>query len=55
MPSIGAGVIALLAGWIIDGMIQPFLGTNVSLVVSFVGSTVAFFVVRRWLKELRDG
>jgi len=48
-------VIAMLAGWIVDAMLEPFLGTGVTLVVSFVGSTVAFFFVRRWLKELRDG
>ena len=55
MPSIGAGVIAMVAGWIIDAMLQPLLGTSVTLVVSFVGATAAFFVVRKWLKELRDG
>jgi uncharacterized membrane protein YdjX (TVP38/TMEM64 family) len=48
-------VIALLAGWIVDAMLDPLLGTGVTLVVSFVGSTVAFFVVRKWLKELRGG
>jgi uncharacterized membrane protein YdjX (TVP38/TMEM64 family) len=55
LPSIGASVIAMLAGWIMDAMLEPFLGTNVTLVLSFVGTTVVFFLVRRWLKELRDG
>jgi len=46
---------ALLAGWVIDAMLQPFLGMGLTLVLSFAGSTVVFFIVRRWLKELRDG
>jgi uncharacterized membrane protein YeaQ/YmgE (transglycosylase-associated protein family) len=55
MPSMGGALAALLAGWMIDGMCQPILGVGVTLVLSFVGSTVAFFVVQRWLKSLRDG
>jgi hypothetical protein len=45
----------MLLGWMIDDMIRPLLGTGVTLVVSFVGSTIAFFWVRNWLKQLRDG
>ena len=55
MPTLGASVIALLAGWIVDAMLQPFLGVGPTLVLSFAGSTVVFFIARRWLKELRDG
>ena len=45
----------MLAGWIVDAMLEPFLGSGVTLTVSFVGSTVVFFMTRKWLKELRDG
>jgi len=55
MPSLGAGVAAMLVGWIVDEVLQPFLGMGFTLMVSFVVSTVAFFFVRKWLKELRDG
>ena len=52
---IGAGLAAMLLGWLIDAMFQPYLGTGASLILSFVISTVAFFMVRRWLNELRHG
>jgi hypothetical protein len=45
----------MLLGWIIDDALQPFLGTGVTLLISFVASTVVFFMVRNWLKQLRDG
>jgi hypothetical protein len=54
MPSIGAGVAAMLAGWMIDDLLQPYLGTGPTLVLSFAGSTVVFFVALTWLKNLRD-
>ena len=53
MVSLGASLAAMLAGWIIDDVFQPFLGTGPTLVLSFVGSTIAFFFARSWLKELR--
>ena len=55
LPTIGAGVIALLAGWMIDAMLQPLFGTGPTLVVSFLGSSVLFYMARKWLRELRDG
>jgi hypothetical protein len=53
MPSIGAGLAALLAGWVTDGLLQPYLGTGVTLLPSFAVSTIVFYVARRWLLELR--
>jgi TM2 domain-containing membrane protein YozV len=53
MPSIGAGLAALLAGWMVDGLLQPYLGTGVTFLLSFALSTVIFFAARRWLLELR--
>lgn len=55
MPALGGSVAALLAGWLIDAMLDPFLGTGPTLLVSLVGSTVVFFFARKWLKDLRDG
>jgi hypothetical protein len=45
--------VASLVGWLVDDLVQPFLGTGVTLVLSFVCSTVIFVVARRWLIELR--
>jgi hypothetical protein len=42
-----------LAGWLIDALLEPLLGTAVTLFVSLVASTAAFFFTREWLKELR--
>lgn len=42
-----------MLGWFIDDLLQPYLGTGVTLTLSFVISTVAFFMVRRWLNALR--
>jgi len=53
MPSLGAAVVASVAGWVIDDIAQPFLGTGLTLLVSFVASTVIFFVARKWLVDLR--
>jgi hypothetical protein len=54
MPSLGAGVAAMLAGWMIDGVLEPYLGVGLTLILSFAGSTVVFFVAHKWLKDLRD-
>ena len=53
MPSIGAALAALLAGWLVDGLLQPYLGAGVTLVLSFAVSTVVFFAARKWLRDLR--
>jgi hypothetical protein len=55
LPSLGGAVAASLLGFVIDDLLQPFLGTGVTLVISFAASTVVFYYVRNWLKQLRDG
>lgn len=55
MTYIGAGLLAILVGWVIDALFQPYLGTVATLILSFVISTGAFFMARRWLNELRHG
>jgi len=55
VPTIGASLAATLAGWVIDGLVQPLLGTGMALVLSFALSTVVFFVARNWLIDLRGG
>ena len=53
VPSIGAGLVASILGWWIDDLLQPYLGTGITLVVSFLCSTAVFFLVRGWLLDLR--
>ena len=44
---------ALLAGWLIDGVLEPLLGMGFTFFVSFVVSTLVFFKARTWLLDLR--
>ena len=55
MTYIGAALLAMMVGWVVDALFQPWLGTGATLLLSFVISTVAFFMARRWLNELRNG
>jgi hypothetical protein len=53
MPSLGAALAAMLAGWMIDAALEPFLGVSATLVLSFAASTVVFFAAKKWLSDLR--
>jgi hypothetical protein len=53
VPSLVAGLVASLAGFMIDDLFQPYLGTGATLVLSLVASTLVFFVGRKWLNDLR--
>ena len=53
MPSLVAGLVASLAGWLIDDLVQPVLGVGLTLTLSLACSTVIFFMVRKWLIKLR--
>ncbi len=53
MPSLAAGIVASLAGWMVDDLIQPYLGMGFAFLLSFVSSTVVFYVARKWLIDLR--
>lgn len=53
MPTVGASVAAMLAGWVIDDMLRPYLGLGLTLMLSLVVSTAVFFFARKWLRELR--
>jgi hypothetical protein len=44
----------MLAGWMVDGVLEPFLGSGPTLFVSFVVSTVVFYFAQKFLKDLRD-
>ena len=55
MTYIGAALVAIVVGSAVDALLQPYLGTGATVMLSLVLSTVAFFMARRWLNELRNG
>jgi hypothetical protein len=55
VPSLAASVIASLAGWVIDSLVEPFLGIGGRLLVGFVATVFIYVYARNWLLELRDG
>ena len=55
MPSLGASVAALLAGWLLDGLIAPLVDPTTRLIVGLVGTIAVWVIVLRWLRRLRDG
>jgi len=52
---IAAGLVAFVVGWVIDALLQPYLGPGATLILSFAISPVAFFMAPTWLNELRHG
>jgi hypothetical protein len=53
VPSLAAGLVASVAGWLIDDVVHPYMGVGARVVLSLVCSTVIFVVARRWLRQLR--
>jgi hypothetical protein len=43
----------MLAGWMIDAALEPYLGVGLTLMLSLAVSTAVFFVAQKWLKDLR--
>ena len=55
MPSLAAGLIASVAGWIIDALIAPFMGMGARILVGLVTGVYIYVYARNWLIRLRDG
>jgi len=55
VPSIAAAIIASLLGWIIDAIIEPFMGLGGRVLVGLVTGPFIFVYARNWLLKLRDG
>ena len=53
VPSLAAGLVASVAGWLIDDLVRPYMGVGARVVLSLVCTTVIFFVARRRLTGLR--
>lgn len=55
MPSIAAAIIASLVGWMIDAVIEPFMGIEARIFIGLITSTFIYYYARNWLRNLRDG
>jgi hypothetical protein len=55
MPSFAAALIASIASWMADAVVEPFLGIGGRIFVSLVVSIAVYVYARRWLVGLRDG
>jgi hypothetical protein len=53
VPSLAAGLVASVAGWLIDDLVQPYLDMGARVVLSLVCTAVIFFVARKRLIGLR--
>jgi hypothetical protein len=55
MPSLAAALIASILGWVIDALIEPFMGIGGRLFVGLITGTLIYYYARNWLLKLRDG
>lgn len=55
MPSLAAAIAASIASWMIDAVIEPYVGFGTRIIISLVDSTFVYFYFRRWMINLRDG
>lgn len=55
MPTLVAMLVASLAGWLVDGLVDDMLGPVSSMAVGLLVSTVAFFFAKQYFTDLRGG
>ena len=55
MPSLLSSLAASVAGWLVSDSLAPYADTVTRTLAGFVTAVVVFFVVKNWLKRLRDG
>jgi ABC-type phosphate transport system permease subunit len=55
VPSLAAGLIASIAGWIIDSLVEPFLGMGARIFIGFVVGVYVYVYARNWLVRLKEG
>jgi len=53
--TLAASVVAMLAGWVLDSLLDPYLDGGNEMMVTLVVTSVVFFLARQWLTRLRDG
>jgi len=55
VPGLIASLAASIAGWLVSDYLAPYADNVTRTLAGFVAATVTFFVVKNWLKRLRDG
>ena len=55
MPTLVAGIVASLAGWLVEDSLSPLLGFGPTAILSLVFTSALFFIMRKWLVGLREG
>jgi len=55
MPSILAGLISTIVGWIVGDLLDPYVGFAAAFLISGAVSTLSFFYARHQLIRLKDG
>jgi hypothetical protein len=55
VPSLAAALVASIGSWMIDAMVESFLGFEGRIFLSLIDSAIIYFYARRWLLQLRDG
>ena len=55
MPSLAAALIASIGSWMIDAVVESFIGLEARIFLSLLDSTIIYLYARRWLLRLRDG
>jgi hypothetical protein len=55
LPSLAAAIAASIVSWMIDAVIEPYVGIGTRIFISLIDSTLVYFYFRRWMINLRDG
>jgi len=55
VPTLMAGLVGSVAGWLIEDLTQPYLPLPLRALLSLAAAAAVFFPVRNWLRELRGG
>jgi hypothetical protein len=55
VPTLLAMLIASLVAWLVESPVRAMLGIGASMFVSFAVGTVAFFLAKQFVSDLRGG
>jgi ABC-type branched-subunit amino acid transport system permease subunit len=53
MLTIGASIMASLVGYVVDALVEPFLGVGARIFIGIVVGAYVFVYARNWLRDLR--
>jgi hypothetical protein len=55
MPALGGAMAAMLAGVVVDQLLDGRVSAGTAILVGLVVSTLVYYYAYRFLKQLRDG